>query len=60
MYAGRITVGVRAKNAGKATVYAYSEGLLTAALDIEVLPKPETAEAISSPVSADKVEAGHV
>ena len=60
MYAGRITVGVRARSAGKATVYAYSDGLLTAALDIEVLPKPEIDEAVSSPVSADKVEAGHI
>lgn len=60
MYTGRITVGVRARSAGKATIYAYSDGLLTAALDIEVLPKPEIDEAFSSPVAADKVEAGHV
>lgn len=37
MYAGRITVGVSPKNAGRTTLYAYSNGLRSAVLDFEVL-----------------------
>lgn len=60
MYAGRITVGVTSKNPGKVTVYAYADGLLSAALDIEILEKSREDEVVSCSVAGDKIEAGHV
>ena len=58
MYAGRITVAVRPKNAGKVTLYAYSDGLRTAVLDFEVLEKREECEVAYTVGS--KINAGHV
>ena len=58
MYAGRISVGVRAVNPGKTTIYAYADGLLPAILDINVLEKPEQEEIVS--FQGEKIEAGHV
>jgi beta-galactosidase len=58
MYMGRITVAVHPKNAGKVTLYAYSDGLRTAVLDFEVLKKREESE-IAYTVGS-KVNAGHV
>ena len=39
MYAGRATVGVRSARIGKATLFAYAEGLRTATCDFEVIKK---------------------
>ena len=58
MYAGRITVGVRAGKPGKTTIYAHADGLLPAILDIRVLEKPVFEETIT--FTGEKVEAGHV
>lgn len=60
MYAGNITVGVCAGAPGKTTVYAYSDGLLTAAIDINVLQKRSENDTISGKIIADRIEAGHV
>ena len=60
MYAGRITVGVRASRPGKTTVYACADGLAAAAIDIDVLEKPAAAQTVSCPVAGDRMEAGHM
>lgn len=60
MYAGRITVGVRASRPGKTTVYACADGLAAAAIDIDVLEKPAAAQTVSRPVAGDRMEAGHM
>lgn len=58
MYAGRISVGIKAPHAGTVTVYAYADGLIPAILDIRVLEKPTFDAAVTS--FGDKIEAGHI
>ena len=58
MYAGRITVGLRASNPGQTTVYAYADGLLPAILDIHVLEALPLNEMVALPT--EKMEAGHL
>ena len=58
MYAGRISVGLKAPTPGAVTVYAYADGLLPAILDIRVSEKPTCDSAVTS--YGDKIEAGHI
>lgn len=58
MFAGRISVGIKAVNSGKTTVYAYADGLVPAILDMDVLKKPVFEEAVT--FAGDKMEAGQV
>lgn len=58
MFAGRISVGIKAVNPGKTTVYAYADGLLPAILDIQVSKKPIFDETVT--FSGENMEAGHI
>ena len=60
MYAGRITVGIRAKEEGKKVIRAFSENLVPASITIEVMKKPTAESLVSCPVAGDRIEAGHV